>query len=655
MPLIFPDDTQENVLDSKGQAKGLIFPDDIPAMSTEFRPEDIEMSGLERQIATPESLIAGQAVEPKAGLEAPVVSPEILAGLAPRAIKGGAGIIAGEVAGSIAGEAGVEAFEKIMTEEFKEKYPVLSTALTTGSGLVGAYLGGKVEPSEFAKSDEAVEFLGELVNEFGQISPEVRNIAKLAGISEDQLKAIIKDVPEDQWAKVVAQHGGGRTSGILAGGIKWDGSEEGKAKYIAEMTSRVKAVIESVGGKSFDDLKEATNLEYDSMKKMVQELSINPTETYDAKGIIGTLEQMSKDIGVDTVVGRLKKTASDLAEAKQGSYAISDLIDLKEEANFEWRKASPQDKKKIEAFRKSIDNFIEANVDEKTSKLINDSVESYSKMKTTEKALEIIDNSTKARGRGAEFGEQLATDWDKVSKELEKEFGHLIKSGKANEYDSIKSAVKLTKIFQKKFGSGEAELFGITAPKAQIETQAGEASLSPIFATMRVGTSKFMRWISTMMPTESGKRLRMEKAIYKSIIKSDSQKEFMEHLIDNPNTPKSVRQRLIDNLSKFKSSLEEREFQLKLEKTMEENKRKLEVLSGKKKSGRLGFGEGGKPTRPKSVKDSGKTLAEMLTPSKPAVERPTGLGYGIKGGVEGLKDIPETTKQKKIKIWKEGY
>ena len=78
------------------------------------------------------------------GIEAPVVSPEMIVGLVPKATAYGAGVIFGEVLGSVGADAGIDLVSETLDEDFKKENPITSSILEVAGGIGGAIVGGKL-------------------------------------------------------------------------------------------------------------------------------------------------------------------------------------------------------------------------------------------------------------------------------------------------------------------------------------------------------------------------------------------------------------------------------------------------------------------------------------------------------------------------------
>lgn len=392
---------------------------------------------------------------------------------------------------------------------------------------------------------------------------DFNTIINMMGINEEQAKEILKNVPPDQWAKVLAQQGPGKTQQLIKSAIEWDGRDSTRATYIQEMTDRTNAIIGTIKGDNFEKYSQAVRLQYDTMKTLVSEIAFDPKRSYDANSLIGQLKTAAgSKIKPDSLEGKLINVAENLAGETNGNYTIKNLLELKEEANYLYGKASPTEQAKLKTFKNSIDAFIKSNVDETTYAFIEKSTKDYSKMRTYETALDIIDKASVFVGKGAKYGETKATDWNKVSIMFEKEFGNLKKSGKIEEYQVIKNAIDLAKDFELKFGNSEPGMFRSIQPRGVEAINAANERLTgptPMMAITRSATSKFFDVIMRNLPTEKGRTYSAVRAIKKSIRMSKNGTEFVNNLINNPETPQEV----INSIGKIQNSIRENRQKLK--------------------------------------------------------------------------------------------
>lgn len=398
--------------------------------------------------------------------------------------------------------------------------PLAVPAKIAGAGLAGygAYKGGQA-----------------LKNTIFKTTDEVETVAKKMNITPDELLKKVEGIPREDQAFMLAKEGGDVTGGMMGQAISQNKDEVTKQKYAEILTNKTKSVKESIDGGDFESIKNATNEEYQAMKDFVT--STNDTFEFKATDYLDELSSLKRIAQDDATATKLKGIIKDIEDRPIQN--LSDMIELKQGLNEIYRTTkSSKRRDRIIKMKDRVDVYLQKNLDEPAYKLIKDSESSYGRMKTQEKALELLEKSTKYRGKGTEY-ERSATDWGKFKK-LVKDEG--LKS------PEIDSAISIADKFNKKYGDMDVRLFGLTRERG-LSPEAPTLASDPA-SSMQVRASRSVfDWIMSHIPfTNATATRKAQSAIENSIRKSDTQQEFMENLIKNQNTPESIRARMKANL-----------------------------------------------------------------------------------------------------------
>jgi hypothetical protein len=362
---------------------------------------------------------------------------------------------------------------------------------------------------------------------YGEMSNEAKRIMVDAGIDENDAKNILKDVPLADQAKVLAQQSGSKGYGYMRKAI---GEEDAsRIKYLDEMNARKKAIDETIGVEDFDKIKKNTQNEYGAMKKYASTI-VTDTDGYDLKGYSGRLRELGDLARTSTAKDDIERIAEQLDKYPLNS--LEDLIDLRQVINHQAGKATTgKQRTQWKALKDDVDSYMKTTFKPDDMKIVDDSISSYSRMKSQEELIEIISSKdvTKVLGKGSKVGESGAVNW-----------ANLYTKVKESGLDSpeVRNTLKVSKAFMEKFGDMDAKLFGQSLPKGDYATMNIHSTTMDSAAKV-LGIRKLMNFASKHFTADG----RLQSAISKSIEKSDTQAEFILNVIKNENTPQAVKRR----------------------------------------------------------------------------------------------------------------
>ena len=367
------------------------------------------------------------------------------------------------------------------------------------------------------------------------ISSELSTAAKRIGISDDEALKLTKHLPKEDRAFELSKQGGGRVEGEMARALS--GADDAtRLKYADELGLRRQEVADAVGEGNFEDIKSATKLEFDTMRKAVVSESVDTT--YNVSSLRDELDGLKtfarNDISENNINRMVKRIEGNPTQS------LDDLLTLRQEINYELGKASGSGIKRFQTMKDNLDKFInESGIDDATLNIVDDAIDSYNRMKTQEEFIDILNSPdvTKVRAKGSRLGEQKAVNWGTLKDKL----------NKANLGNDVKDAVMISKKFSDKYGNVDGEIFSATRTTGQggiAQTLSGDVQAS---AAVRL-IQNVWEMLFHYAPTEKGATRRLQSAIRSSMAKGNSQREFAYEMIKNKNTPESIRAAMQRNL-----------------------------------------------------------------------------------------------------------
>lgn len=299
---------------------------------------------------TPSPTPAGISVQSQ-GMEAPIISPEIVAGLVPKAIATGSSIIGGEVVGSLLAEGGIQSVDELMTDDFKEEYPVMSGIIKLGGGILGAYGGSKVEGGILTGDDAAIDIFSDATSDLFKSKKKIK-IDKLAkanvdSISIEDKSMILNAIQEAENAGVklfgtdvdkgtaLAQLQQSMMKNPITAGKMKDTTDAQKMAMLQYIDTIKQGVSEN-----FSSVEDVMNFTKENIKLKNQFLDKQVTEAYDA---VAELSKRTTPIGSITYNSKLQSIANKIdageytndpiAQAKLSAYISKKISRLRKSGN----------------------------------------------------------------------------------------------------------------------------------------------------------------------------------------------------------------------------------------------------------------------------------------------------------------------------------
>lgn len=302
----------------------------------------LELAGSITNGQTPAPTPEGINVQSE-GLGVPVVSPEVIVGLVPKAIATGSSIIGGEIVGSILADVGVESVDNLMTDNFKEEYPITSNIIKLGGGILGAYGGSKIEDGVFMNADVTLDLFKSNKN----IKIDELAKANVDSISMEDKSMILNAIQEAENAGIklfgtdvdkgtaLAQLQQSMMKNPISAGKMKDTTDAQKMSML-QYIDKIKQGI----SENFSSVEDVMNFTKENIKLKNQFLDKQVTEAYDAVAElskrttpISSVAYTSKLQSIKNKVVSGEYTTDPDAQAKLSSYISKKVRMLKESGN----------------------------------------------------------------------------------------------------------------------------------------------------------------------------------------------------------------------------------------------------------------------------------------------------------------------------------
>lgn len=458
-----------------------------------------------------------------------------------------------------------------------------------------------------------------IVSSIGDISfttkKMIKELEKSQNVNPDDIAAVLKGVPKEEQAEVLANSFGQKFMGNYKQAIAY--SDRLKRKLADNITEKSKSFDEAVGVNDFADIKYNAQEMYKSLEKTMDDIGfeVDVTDLTDGLSTLKTLGGAS-----DTMIAKINTLAkrTELTPNMSGK----ELLEVRTEVNSLISKYIGKNNsayKLADSLKTNIDNKIKNEFPEGSTKYIDDTLSKYTIFKEQETINNVISNNKFVAGKGG-GGEEYAYDYSKIITDLEAE--NLLT-------EEARIAVNTVQQINFKFGN-DFEMFKATKG-------IGTAEQGGFLGFFGAVVNLVKRPIGKMLPIESGFDLKVQDEIRKGINSSNSGAEFIYKLSKNQNISKDIRKSMIDNLGNVKTSTKKEENMLKFvsnsnlgikgsstptkspkgksayddvsdslygtKKTVPTTSNKVSPEDNK---GNLGFGSdmGGKPTAPSRVKDN---------------------------------------------------
>lgn len=387
-------------------------------------------------------------------------------------------------------------------------------AAKVGVGLAGIGLAGYGGYKGLRKIKEAVR----------PLETEAKELAKFRGLSESDALNITKGIPREDQALALAYGGGTETRGVLTRGVQ-DAGDEARRALGVDLKKRVAHIEDTIGTKSIAETSKETSHMFDRMVKTVAK---DNKSSYDGSAILDDLNILEKlgarsDASERTVNVLKKKLESN------PNITLEQALNYRKEINSELNKASGDHIGVWKKMKDNVDSFIEQNTDPKMKSFIDDAIDTYSRTKTNEELIDIVNKNKHPEGN--------AIDWKQANIDIKK-------AGLDSE--ETKAALEITEEFTKKFGN-DTKLATTAITKGSSEGGAGVLGvMSKIVKTVTNVGEKVLR-------TEDAINREIQTKLVKSLLsKSKTESEFISNVIKSNEIPKDIRKRLAQHLKETK-------------------------------------------------------------------------------------------------------
>ena len=357
------------------------------------------------------------------------------------------------------------------------------------------------------------------------ISTPARLAAKKVGLTAEQTKEFLKDVPKEDQTRVLAE-----AYPDLLGNLKQAIGDSDQTKIIVSdmIQHRTNEINKATQKGDFDKVKVAAEDMYGTMKTTLDEatdIKVN------MEGLSEGLSFAKKIGGDDVAISKIKGFEAQIKD--NPNMTLSDVIDVREGINELIRKSKGKAKRTYKTLLDNLDNKIKNEVPKEYKQFVDDSVLVYRNMKQQQELIEIIRKSSKFRGEGG-VGEKGVVNYAKV-KRLIKEEG--LDSPETN------TTLEVIETFEKKFGN-DYDVFGITKSTGVAEHESALGFWGNVGSFLkrhlwRVG--------------EYGEDIKIQKALKESLTDAKTPVDFVWKLNRNKNIPQSIKDALNKNLENIKN------------------------------------------------------------------------------------------------------
>ena len=441
-------------------------------------------------------------------------------------------MIPGGIIGKIAGFnrvktlAGVEGATGALTEAGKANVANGTITPTTKEdvAMAGALSAGA--------SYAGAKTLNALGNMFDGLSYEAREMIKQSNLTPEETKFILKDVPKDKQAQVLAGALGDEFKGNYSTVLKR--SDDLKRKVRTEINQRSKAFEEALNMNDFNSLEYNAKSMFDSLNKSLAESG----HTFDATGLTDNVTRLK------TLTGKNDPTANILDEL-EGAISLNptmtaeDIMNKRIQVNKligKYQTSGNKDAERVALeLKQNIDNQIESSFPDELKTFVKDSLDKYQIYKEQETIKNVLEANVYKAGSG-QATEKLAYDYGKISKQLEDE-GLLT--------EEARQSLNLIQKMNYKYG-GDFSIFKKASTKGESES-GGVLGLTGLFVNM-VKKPAF-----ELLNLRAGKEYSIQDAIAKGIQNSDSGVDFIRSISVNKDLPKDIRKSLIENLGNIET------------------------------------------------------------------------------------------------------
>jgi hypothetical protein len=360
------------------------------------------------------------------------------------------------------------------------------------------------------------------------ISTPANLAAKKVGLTAQETKEFLKDVPKEDQTRVLAE-----AYPDLLGNLKQAVGDSDQIKIIVSdmIQHRTNEINKATQKGDFGRVKLEAEHMYGTMKETLEsatDIKVN------MDGLSEGLSFAKKIGGDETAISKIKGFENQIKD--NPNMTLSDAIDLREGINDLIRKSKGKAKKTYKTLLDNLDEKITKGVPAEYKKFVDESVLTYRNMKQQQELIEIIRKSSKFRGEGG-VGEKGAVDYNKVKRLIAKE---------GLNSPETKATLEVVETFQKKFGN-DYEVFGITKSTGVAEHESALGFWGNVGSFLkrhlwRVG--------------EYGQDIKIQKALKESLKDAKTPVDFVWKMNRNKNIPQSIKDALkanlknIENLSK---------------------------------------------------------------------------------------------------------
>lgn len=358
----------------------------------------------------------------------------------------------------------------------------------------------------------------------------VKKMLEEIDVPLEEVTALLKGVPKDKQAEVLAGHYAGRFEGNYKKAIAY--SDRLTYKLQQGISERSKAFDEARNLSDFKDLEYNARTMYKTLEDTIKEANIQ-SDVSDLTDGLGRLVRFNEDTPLGNEIKALTNKTSDT-----GIMSGIELLEMRESVNKLLAKFKGKDTKSFEVadtLKKNIDKKIKDSFPTDASKFVDDTLDKYQVYKEQKNINDIID-ANKERVDTASNKSGLAYDYTNISKQLEENGLYT---------DEGRQALNLIQEMDYKFGS-DFNMFKHSKTKGEDERGGVLGFMGAIINEIKVPLAK-------VVGGEFGQGLKIQSAIKKSIESSNTGAEFILKLSKNKDLSKEVRKSMLTNVGEIEA------------------------------------------------------------------------------------------------------
>ena len=319
--------------------------------------------------------------------------------------------------------------------------------------------------------------------------------------------------------------GGEKTIGVYQQAIQ-DGGDDARRALGKNLENKQKAIDEASRKNDVEEVSKVSARMYDDMVKVV---SRDNKSVYDATSLADDLEVIGSLTARSDKSERTIKALQDTL-SKNKNLTLEQALDFRKDINAELVNATGDTYKNWKRMKDNVDGFIKENTDVNLHGFIDDTIQTYSRAKKNEELVEIIGKN--------KFDYQNTLDE--------------IKKANINSPE-VETSVDILSEFANKFKNDKAI-------SRMIPTKGSDKAGSAILTVMSGIVNQITGFVAKGIGLQKGKNVIVQGNVLKEVLaKSKSPEEFITRVSKMTETPKDIKDRLLQHLKDTRQSHKSKE------------------------------------------------------------------------------------------------